>query len=214
MVFGPLVITIYLVRGIFYVSFTFLVALFLITLVKDIKNNAFPRLNIVLLVILCLLPLFIGYVFPLPYDIPFMYTIPLLLLPILAIINNLIINRLTTFRFHLPVPILYVFIAMLGTVMIICLYLISDFMPKWLMISYSFLLTLCSIPIVKDLIFLNIRTGYQLSNKSIFLAVEAEREDISIYLHDTIIQDIIYYKKGWKIWTPSQKRLLQIFLMM
>ncbi|CAW95566.1 TPA: histidine kinase [Streptococcus equi subsp. equi] len=191
----PLVITIYLVRGIFYVSFTFLVALFLITLVKDIKNNAFPRLNIVLLVILCLLPLFIGYVFPLPYDIPFMYTIPLLLLPILAIINNLIINRLTTFRFHLPVPILYVFIAMLGTVMIICLYLISDFMPKWLMISYSFLLTLCSIPIVKDLIFLNIRTGYQLSNKSIFLAVEAEREDISIYLHDTIIQDIIYYKK-------------------
>ena len=152
-------------------------------------------LNLIFLVILCLIPLFIGYVFPLPYNIPFSYTIPLLIIPILAIINNLIINRLTNFRFNVPISVLYVLLSVITIIIMLSLYLITNYLPWWLMFSYTFFLILCLIPILKDAILLNTKTEYKLSNQTIFSAVELERENISIYIHDTIVQDIIYYKK-------------------
>lgn len=39
------------------------------------------------------------------------------------------------------------------------------------------------------------KLNYHLDGQNIFSAVEMEREDISIAIHDTIIQDVIYHKK-------------------
>lgn len=191
----PIIIVKYLSRSIFYISFILLIILFLISLSKSSKHIIIPRINLIFLVILCLIPLFIGYVFPLPYNIPFSYTIPLLIIPILAIINNLIINRLTNFRFNVPISVLYVLLSVITIIIMLSLYLITNYLPWWLMFSYTFFLILCLIPILKDAILLNTKTEYKLSNQTIFSAVELERENISIYIHDTIVQDIIYYKK-------------------
>ena len=191
----PIIIVKYLSRSIFYISFILLIILFLISLSKSSKHIIIPRINLIFLVILCLIPLFIGYVFPLPYNIPFSYTIPLLIIPILAIIINLIINRLTNFRFNVPISVLYVLLSVITIIIMLSLYLITNYLPWWLMFSYTFFLILCLIPILKDAILLNTKTEYELSNQTIFSAVELERENISIYIHDTIVQDIIYYKK-------------------
>ena len=191
----PIIIVKYLSRSIFYISFILLIILFLISLSKSSKHIIIPRINLIFLVILCLIPLFIGYVFPLPYNIPFSYTIPLLIIPILAIINNLIINRLTNFRFNVPISVLYVLLSVITIIIMLSLYLITNYLPWWLMFSYTFFLILCLIPILKDAILLNTKTEYKLINQTIFSAVELERENISIYIHDTIVQDIIYYKK-------------------
>lgn len=196
----------YLSRGIFYVSFAFLIILFLISLSKGTRDVVIPRINLIFLVILCLVPLFVGYVFPLPYNIPFGYTIPLLIIPILAIINNLTINRLTNFRFNIPASILYIIISAITIIIISCLYLMSNYLPWGIMISYTFFLVLCLIPVLKDIILLNSKTEYKLSNQTIFSAIEMEREDISVYIHDTLVQDVVYYKKQMEDQTLISKR--------
>lgn len=195
----PLYVVQYLSRYIFYISLVFLVALLFVALYRSMKARALNKLNIIVSVILGLSPLFIGYVFPFSYEVPVIYTIPLLIFPIITIVSSLITNRLTNIRFHLPSLVLYILVSLIVTINITCLYLMTRFLPDWLIIVYIFLLTLSSIPILKDILILNSKTSYSLlDNNSIFSAVEAEREEISIYLHDTIIQDVIYHKRQFE----------------
>lgn len=191
----PLFLIEYLSRGIFYTTFIIIIFLFFYSILC-LKGKEVPyRGNIIVLVLLCLLPLFIGYVFPLKFEVPFVYTIPLIILPAIAILKDLIINRLTTVRFRLPIPLHHLLISILIVLIGICLTLMSKFLPGWMIVTYALLLFLVFSPTIHDFFIMNTKIGYRLENQNMFLAAEMEREDISIYIHDTVIQDIIYHKK-------------------
>lgn len=191
----PLIFVKYLSGGIFYVSFSFLLILAALSLVKDYSSFLLQKVNLILLTLLSLIPLFIGYVFPLPYDLPFSCTIPLLFLPITGAVNHLIVNRLTVTRTHLPLPVVYVLEAIVSTFVMISFAVMMKFMPIWLVAIYCFLFILCSLPIIKDFMDMAKQLNYRLDGQIIFSAVEMEREDIAITIHDTIIQEVIYHKK-------------------
>ncbi|MCO4464229.1 hypothetical protein Si132_00026 [Streptococcus infantarius subsp. infantarius] len=60
----PLIFVKYLSGGIFYVSFSFLLILAALSLVKDYSSFLLQKVNLILLTLLSLILLFIGYVFP------------------------------------------------------------------------------------------------------------------------------------------------------
>lgn len=191
----PLIFVKYLSGGIFYVSFSFLLILAALSLVKDYSSFILQKVNLILLTLLSLIPLFIGYVFPLPCDLPFSCTIPLLFLPIIGAVNHLIVNRLTITRTHLPLPVVYILKAVVSTFVMISFTVMMKFMATWFVSVYCFLFILCSLPIIKDFMDMAKQLNYRLDGQTIFSAVEMEREDIAITIHDTIIQEVIYHKK-------------------
>lgn len=191
----PLIVVKYLSNGVFYVSFSFLLILAALSLVKDYSSFLLQKVNLILLTILSLIPLFIGYIFPLPYDLPFSCTIPLLFLPITGAVNHLIVNRLTMTRTPLPLPVVYILVAIVSTFVMVSFAVMMQFMPVWFVAIYCFLFLLCSLPIIKDFMDMAKQLNYRLDRQTIFSAVEMEREDIAITIHDTIIQEVIYHKK-------------------
>lgn len=191
----PLFFVRYLSRGIFYVSFALLLILATFSLLVRERELSLKRVNLVLLTLFSLLPLFIGYVFPLPYELPFSCTIPLLFLPIMAVVNHLIVNRLTVARAQLPLQVVYVLEALVSTLVMMSFSVMMNYMPIWFVAIYCFLYIWFSLPIIKDFMLMAKKLNYHLDGQNIFSAVEMEREDISIAIHDTIIQDVIYHKK-------------------
>ncbi|MGT2750536.1 sensor histidine kinase [Streptococcus orisasini] len=209
--FNPisLIFSKFLSRGIFYFSSTVLIFQLIFSIIKY-RRTIISRINIILLVLLCILPLFVGYAVPTIYNTPFIYVVPLLILPIIVIINELIINRLVNFRYRLRPFIFYTITAILLSGIFLCLSLISNFFPLWIMVIYTFLLILCLIPTLSVIITGSLKTEYNLSNKNIFSAVEMEREEISTYIHDGIIQDIIFYKKQVEAGNFSKEGMLNL----
>lgn len=191
----PIFVIRYLSRGIFYTSFALLIVLFLFSVFSERKVNSFFKGNLVALVLLCLFPLFYGYIFPFSSNTPFTYGIPLLLLSMIVIANNLIINRMTTFRFHMSITVLYILISLIATIAVVCFIFMVRFIPWWLVAGYSFFTIMNFLPILREIILMNGRAEYTFNGQTMFSAVEMEREEIAIYIHDTIIQDVIYYKK-------------------
>jgi len=192
----PIYVTRYLSRYIFYISLLFLILLLFSGFYRSLRGKSFDKLTIFASVILGVFPLFIGYVFPFSYEVPVIFTVPLLIFPILTILNSLITNRLVNFRFQLPEFILFLLVSLIVTIDFLCLYFLTSSLPYWFIITYVFLFFYSLLPVLRDLVIINSKKKYQLlDNNSIFSAVEAEREEISIYLHDTIIQDMIYYKR-------------------
>lgn len=191
----PLIFVKYLSDGIFYVSFLFLFILAIYSLLKDYSSFLFYKVNLILLTLLSLLPLFIGYVFPLSYNLPFLYTIPFLFFPIIGVVNRLIINRLMITRTYLPLSMISSLIAIVSTFVVVLFAIMMKFLPIWFMALYCFLFVLCLLPIIKDFLDMAKKLDYRLDKHNIFTAVEMERENIAITIHDTIIQDVIYHKK-------------------
>ena len=192
----PIYVPRYLSRYIFYISLLFLILLLFSGFYRSLRGKSFDKLTIFVSVILGVLPLFIGYIFPFSYEVPIIFMIPLLIFPILTILNSLITNRLVNIRFQLPNFILYLLISLIVTIDFLCLFFLTNCLPYWFIIIYIFLFIYSLLPVLKDLLIINSKKEYQLlDNNSIFSVVEAEREEISIYLHDTIIQDMIYYKR-------------------
>lgn len=171
----PLIFVKYLSDGIFYVSFSILLILAAFSLVKDYPSFLLQKVNLILLTLLSL--------------------IPLLFLPITGAVNHLIVNRLTITRTHLSLPVVYILEAIVSTFLMISFTVMMKFMPIWFVVVYCFLFILCSLPIIKDFMDMAKQLNYRLDGQTIFSAVEMEREDIAITIHDTIIQEVIYHKK-------------------
>lgn len=171
----PLIFVKYLSDGIFYVSFSILLILAAFSLVKDYPSFLLQKVNLILLTLLSL--------------------IPLLFLPIMGAVNHLIVNRLTITRTHLSLPVVYILEAIVSTFLMISFTVMMKFMLIWLVVVYCFLFILCSLPIIKDFMDMAKQLNYRLDGQTIFSAVEMKREDIAITIHDTIIQEVIYYKK-------------------
>lgn len=199
MAFGaPNILAEYLAQGIFYVLGISLVMLLLRNVWQ--RNRAVvleksSKLNLAFISILSFLPLFLCYIFPIRWEVPFFVAIPFLLLPLLAVLHILGVSKLIFYRYRLSDGILYLILTIVLTGVCWMLLLLREYLPLPLLIGYSFLLLYSLLPFVEEFLYTMKRRTELVDRLALFSAVEEERENISTFIHDTVIQEVIYYMK-------------------
>ena len=73
---------------------------------------------------------------------------------------------------------------------------LSHFIPSVFIFGYAYFLFYSLFPLIEELFILSNWLPFSRKEVSIFVAMEREREDIALLLHDTIIQDIIFEMKN------------------
>lgn len=171
-------------------------------------NRPISRLNFPLIVLLSFAPFFLFYLLPTPWVGPYSVVIPFFLLPLACILYPLLLLRTVSYkviRFRILVTL---FIA----VVVIFLGFLMSFIPASFVFIYTCLLLYFLFPLIEELFMVSNPVVFNQREIAIFVVSERERENISLLLHDTIIQDIIFEMK--KIETdneaPSKKEILNL----
>ncbi|MDN6621577.1 MAG: histidine kinase, partial [Lactococcus sp.] len=162
------------------------------------KDNKSSDANLVLLGLLSTLPFLFCYMLKLGWAAPFSVVIPFLILPIMALFHRLTLSKSFIFRYRLPYQVFYLIITASATLVIILLILLSHYVPLYIVGIYGFLLTYALLSIVIEMISLIRRDKRTSDDLTAFLVAEEEREKISLHIHDTLIQDIVYFIRKLK----------------
>lgn len=193
----PYVLLEYLAQGIFGVWGILLIVVFIKNRWqgRENENLRVSHINLSLISIFSFLPLFLFYVFPVQWRAPFFLLIPFTLLPIVGVFHLLIISKLIAHRYKFKKNNLYFMLAGLFTFIIIIIALLSEYIPVYILAVYCFCLITSLMPFLEEVLFAIKRKIEQINSLQLFSAVEEERENISIFIHDTVIQDTIYSMK-------------------
>ena len=192
----PLQVIQYLDSGIFYTLFMSLVVISLGNVLK--KGNKSSDANLVLLSLLSTLPFLFCYMLQLGWAAPFSVVIPFLIIPVMALFHRLTLAKSFIFRYRLPHQVFYLIMTASATLVMILLVLLSHYVPLFFVGIYGFLLSYALLSIVIE-IFSLIRHDRRASDDlTSFIAAEEEREKISLHIHDTLIQDIVYFIRKLK----------------
>lgn len=206
------ILTEYLASGIFYI----MALLLLLILLKDLgvkKRQAtnLSQVNLVLLSILSFLPLFIFYILPIHWSVPFPLVILFTLLPLMGVFHFLTISKSIAFRYRISRQILYGMLTVLFTVMMVSYVLLSDYIPLFILVIYCALLIYFLMPMITEML-ATVKTSRVSDSLTVFNAVEEEREKISIFIHDTVIQDVVYFMREMQEKDQLKKKeVLQTF---
>lgn len=193
----PYILLEYLAQGIFGVWGVLLIAVFIKNRWQGQENENIrvSHINLSLISIFSFLPLFLFYVFPIQWKAPFFLLIPFALLPTVGVFHSLIISKLIAHRYKLSKNHLYLALAGLFTFIIVITSLLSKYIPIYILAIYCFCLITSLMPFLEEVLFVMKRKIEQINSLQLFSAVEEERENISIFIHDTVIQDAIYSMK-------------------
>ena len=192
-------LTIFFSRGVFYLVFFFLVILLLKMLINYSQIREMLPIHTLFLAVLALFPLFFGYIFPIGKEVSFIYSIPLLLLILFSIVNNLILERLIYVAWKWN-PFIYnlIFAVFFTSLIILFSLLLREFSPIFFVL-YTFLFSLALLPEIRKMMLISHKMEGIFSSFHTFVATELEREEIATFIHDTTIQKVIYYKKQLEI---------------
>ena len=113
-------------------------------------------------------------------------------LPFIGIFHRLAIDRVLKFRYRITTRSMYLILSLFLTVIVIFISQLNAYVPNLLIILYLFLLIYTLLPLLQELFYLASRHNEPMNSLDVFLAVEKERETISSYIHDGIIQEIIH----------------------
>ncbi len=191
----PYVLLEYLAQGIFGVWGILLIAVFVKNRWQGRENVSASHINLSLISVFSFLPLFLFYVFPIQWKAPFFLLIPFALLPIVGVFHSLIISKLIAHRYKLKKNHLYFVLSGLFTFIIVITILLSKYIPIYILAIYNFCLITSFMPFLEEVLFAMKRKIEKINSLQLFSAVEEERENISIFIHDTVIQDAIYSMK-------------------
>lgn len=142
-------------------------------------------------------PLIFGYIYPLKYKIPFYLTIPFLNISIYNISHLLIHNKFINYKFNKKI--LYFVITTIITSFCLLFIILCKYVPIYIIFIYFFIFIYQLLPMLEKDIMLSLSNDKTKNYLSIFSAVEFERENISTFIHDTTIQDIIHVLKKIEI---------------
>lgn len=196
----PYIILEYLAQGIFYIMGIQLIFVVIenIILNKNKKIELNDSVNLPVLSVLAFVPLFICYIVPGKWEVPFFLVIPFTILPILGILHMLITSRYIINRFKFSAKILYFITSIILSTILSLIILLNEFIPIYILYIYSFLLLYFLFPLVEDTLIKMKKKPERKNAISLFSAVEDERENISLYIHDTVLQEVIYLMKEIK----------------
>lgn len=189
----PYIFAEYLAQGIFFVF----MILLLLVLYKNLflrrnNNKNDSKVDLCIISILSFSPLLLCYIFPIKWKVPFYLVIPFTVLPVLAILHSLILSKLISYRLRISNKSVYCIITILLSCIIGMDLLISKYIPNFILIIYTFLLIYSLLPYIEETLLTMRKHSVHTNSISLFSAVENERENISMYIHDSIIQDVIY----------------------
>jgi two-component system secretion system sensor histidine kinase SalK len=185
----------YLAIGIFYVFGLLLIALVLsnIFFTTDIAQTiAMTQVNLPVITILSFVPFFCFYVLPPQRNAPFHLVILFLLLPLAAIIHLLLINRLIKHKAKADPAILTAFMA-IGAGSIVGLFIeLGKYISTIYLGLFAAALFYALQPLLSESLSVINKRRAGAQGIQTFIAAEEERENISTYVHDTIIQEVIF----------------------
>lgn len=192
----PMWVITYLDKGLFYTLFASLLVISIDRVFK--KENKSSDANLVLLILLSMLPFLFCYFLQLGWQAPFSVVIPFFCLPIIAFFHRLTISKSLLFRYRIPEQVLYLIITAMFTLVMILLILLSHYVPLTILAIYGSLLTYALVSIMVEMVSLIRRDKKSNDDLALFLVAEEEREKISLHIHDTLIQDIVYFIRKLK----------------
>ncbi|NLQ74994.1 sensor histidine kinase [Streptococcus mutans] len=155
-------------------------------------SHPISKLNFPLIILLSFVPFFFFYLFPTPWESPYSVVIPFCLLPVASIFYLLVLSRTVSYKIRRFRILMAIFIAVVTTF----LGFLSHFIPSVFIFGYAYFLFYSLFPLIEELFILSNWLPFSRKEVSIFVAMEREREDIALLLHDTIIQDIIFEMKN------------------
>ena len=172
---------------------------FLKMLINYYQRREMLPIHTLFLAVLALFPLFFGYIFPIGKEVSFIYSIPLLLLILFSIVNNLILERMIYVAWKWN-PFIYnlIFSVFFTSLIILFSLLLREFSPIFFVL-YTFLFSLALLPEIRKMMLISHKMEGIFSSFHTFVATELEREEIATFIHDTTIQKVIYYKKQLEI---------------
>lgn len=202
----------YLTTGIFKVWGFIMILQFLsnsVVLSKKKKQDTTTEINIILIFILSITPLLFLYIIPNGWNAPYYLAIVFILLPLVSIFHRLTIGRLLKFRYKISPIIIYLTISTILSLIIILTIALLNYVPMFYLLAYLFLLLFSLLPLFED--FFHLANTYRkpLNSFTLFSAVESERESISTFIHDKIIQDTIHLLRSLESYdTDSSKEVV------
>lgn len=214
--FGNYLISEYLAIGIFYVFGILLIILVIsnFLLKTDLSDNiTLSQVNLPLITILSFVPLFFFYLFPTQNNAPFHLVILFILLPLAAITHLLFINRMIKSRKRMKPIFLSFFIATAAGIIICLLVELGKYISTIYLALFTAMLVYAILPLLTESLSLINRKKTGAEGIQLFVAVEEERENISLYIHDTIIQEIIFemsrFEQREKVETEEMKQVFE-----
>jgi two-component system secretion system sensor histidine kinase SalK len=183
----------YLAIGVIYVFGLLLIALVLSTLlfITDEKITL-TQVNFPLITILSFIPFFGFYLLPSQSNAPFYLVILFFLLPLAAIIHLLIIHRLIKNKKKADPTILTIFVA-IGAGGIVYLFIeLGKYIATIYLVLFAIALFYALLPLVFESLLVINKKRSGAKGIQTFIVAEEERENISAYIHDTIIQEVIF----------------------
>ena len=197
-IFGdvPYLVSEYLAQGIFGILALLLLFVFSNNRRMLVKEEIFvSNINVPMICMISFVPLFLLYLFPIRWDAPFVLVVPFIILPIMAVFHLLIISKLIPNRYKVSKRGFYVILSTVITVVVVVLVCLHKYVPIQILIIYCFCFWLAFMPLIDEFLTTMKRETQQMNSLQLFGAVEEERENISTYIHDTVIQDVIYSMK-------------------
>ncbi|SJZ68666.1 Signal transduction histidine kinase [Pilibacter termitis] len=190
----PMIFRNYLAIGIFYVLF-FQLCLVLIgdRMKENVQLNRISQINIRVLSIFSVLPLFFCYVFQIGWQAPFPLVLSFVILPFFALLHGLILSRGTLFRYGLSEKVLYLAISVFLSIMLVLFILLSNYIPFYIVMIYAFSLMYLLLPLFIEIVLITKKQNVATTSLDTFLIAEEEREGISMYIHDTTIQELMFF---------------------
>lgn len=184
----------YLAIGIFYYVIISCILIFTIVSLRTRKNRKEKSRTFLLFTILSMFPLLFGYIFPLRWEVPFYIVTPFLMFPMIGLLHFLILSKRSSYRYPLTRKMVFVFFSIVFSIFVFLILLLNEYIPTYILVIYTFFYLLLFFPIVEEIL-LFAKDKKKEPSLDLFSAVENERENIALYIHDSIIQDVIYEMK-------------------
>ncbi|KPG69754.1 sensor histidine kinase [Enterococcus sp. RIT-PI-f] len=182
----------YLALDIFTIVLLILLAQLGYQSVKGSKNMKEYKTNIPLVSLISTLPLILLYIYPRVWIAPYYSVVIFSLLPLLSIFHMFTIRGVIKFRYRVSRTTIYLlFSVFLSTIAFLAIYL-TNYVPQSIILGYLLLLLYAFFPLLEEIFVLLSRRNIVSESLSLFIAVENERENISTFIHDSIIQDTIH----------------------
>lgn len=194
----PSLISEYLSMGVFY----YLAIVLMAILFVDVRTRAYNKktirisqVNLPRIMLLSFTPLLLFYIFPAKAVAPFSVTVLFTVLPVVVILHLLTLSKLISYRYNISVKQLYIQISLILTTIVIFVVFLGQFISIYILCLYSFLLFYAFVPLISEIILMLRNKGKITDGLALFSAVEEERENISMFIHDNVLQNIIYSMK-------------------
>lgn len=181
--------------GIFFLPVVLVILIFLEGLKK--RQMKVSRVNFALIFLVSLIPLYLLYLYPLmwPPQHSFLNATAFLLVPIICLLHILIVNRSVSNSYRRFRGYAQGYLLVLTATVVGLLVSLGQSLPLWLITGYALILLASVAPVYQEVFALIAGFDHRHQGLELFDAVENEREQVALTIHDTALQEVILLKK-------------------